>query len=382
MALYCTNFTSIGKAVLHGAVGLQSNYSFIERVPACSNCPAHKNLELYKDFSDSEEYIKARNTCEICPHVKAHKEYRNESNQYGTRKCLNTNALLLFLLYHFLQPDENGIVRNVSVQEIADLLSVKKKTIINNNKILSDRGYIYTSSSYDLGTINIWIRDYKSYFMNANQGGRGYLTLSKDTFQSLSESHSINFLRIQIKELLEIDDHSILGKTTIRKTYHELQRFLPSYCKRHIIQKLFQTTTSIFHTSTTDNYIDFSLPDTFPGKTMKEQYVLENKEKIAMEIESIQKAIQEKKKHPALKFYSGIKWFDCLPITEYAALNLTNAQINDLANLSVQFSLNHVLRALSVIYENFICMDTQIRSFGGLARRIIQQQLQEDFKTA
>ena len=147
------NYASIGKAIIIQAVGIQRNYSenvtikIDKEKTGCISCP-------YAEFPNAEKCAVCEKRCFI-----TEKKYINEKNKYGTKNRLKINALKMLIYFHFLHPDSNGLIKNVSIKELAQTLHCDERTVTNNIKLLQDYGYIYFSKSFS-GKRNIMLVDY------------------------------------------------------------------------------------------------------------------------------------------------------------------------------------------------------------------------------
>ena len=66
----------------------------------------------------------------------------------------------------------------------------------------------------------------------------------------------------------------------------------------------------------------------------------------------------------------------------FKPLKFKDYELEDLAQLSMQYSFNNVLHALSYVYNKYYIKERTINNLGGLIRTIIVQILNKDFKTA
>ena len=254
------NFKPIGKAVLHRAIGLSENYTMDENIrlltPAvpeqCIGCEQYKERCAYADFPQSAQYNDAVSACRKCQYGKTleintvikprllekekKKRYVNEKNRYGYAKRLKLRSVLLFIAYHMIVSNSNGILRNVSISDLADLLKCSKRAIRYNNQILSEEGYIYISNGIDGEHINVCLPEYKSYFLPAQEGGRGFFTMSKELFTALCEIKQTTALRIVLKTLLSMETDVLSMNEPRLESYVQIRRYLPDYCKRNIVQ--------------------------------------------------------------------------------------------------------------------------------------------------
>lgn len=384
MSLEIRNYAPIGKAVLHRIIGLQDNYKMQSCSKYCKKCPISTILKNYQLFPDTHEYQKAIDTCTICPHRdESETIYVNELNRFGSSQKLKSNAMLLFLFYHLLGPNEYGIIANIPIKLLAKKLNVAEKTIRENNKILADSGYIYISYGIDQSVINVCLTEYRSYFKAANEGGRGYLTFTKILFDELVIDKSVNLLRIKLKTLLELDDNSLTNhRNSLTKTYKELQRFLPSYCKRNVIQKLLQIGTPAFSFHYNEKTVTTILSESFNGKLAKERAFVENKTIIENTVEDINQTILANKNNLFTTYSFKEYHFNHLVLKKYVPLKLKDKDISDMTALSLQYSLEFVFRAFATIYKDYIAEDKPIQNLGGLMRSEIRKFLNTSLHTA
>lgn len=118
------NFANIGKAVLIQSIGLQKNYIEVKESEtsvidynnaACTDCKYKAFIQAFAP--DSEAYLSACEACRNCPHkiftqkTEYKKIYHNETNRFGYKPRLKTNAIKLLLLLHFYHPDRFGIIK-------------------------------------------------------------------------------------------------------------------------------------------------------------------------------------------------------------------------------------------------------------------------------
>ena len=382
------SFGNIGKAVLAKALGLQKNYSeVIESTQEvidveASGCEACKWHSIKSVTREGEElYSECCRACEACPHrlmktvCTYKKKYCNETNQFGGYlPRLKTNAIKLFLAYHLLDVDRYGFVRGADPKELAGLLNCDVKTIHNNNELLREYGYISYAKA-DNGRINLYLPDYENYFKPASSGGRGFLVVSEGVFEELLKIESINELRLTLRQLMEFDLLGNHDACSIEKSYKELKRMLPDYCKRNIIQKASRKLT-MFVTEIKDTLVKFMIKPEFDAKRKKEEalnfYEQELRtfcKEFTHDVIQLNTAICDAKDSKFMDFFSE-------EAEEYTAWFLTELEISDLASLCLQYSYNSVMEALASIYRTYRLKNTHISNLGGLARTVIKSMYQ------
>ena len=376
-------FCNIGKAVLTKALGLQKNYSeMIEtsyevidiEASNCESCKWHKIKSVTKP--SEELYVECENACASCPHrcMKTEytykKVYHNEQNAFGYQVTLKTNAIKIFLLYHFLGVDSIGFIKNVDLQELADRIGCDIKTIHNNNVLLQNYGYIHFSK-VDAHRINVYLSDYENYLKPASHGGRGFLVMSKDVLEEVLKITSINELRITLRELMEFDSLKNQKTDSIEKSYSELRRMLPAYCKRNIIQKA-SNKLSMFLTEIKDNFVKFIIKPEYDAKKQKEEQLTYYEQELASFSQEFAKDVAEINTNIYSIRDSKFADFFTEPETiEYRCWFFTKLEIADLASLCLQYSYDIVIKALQSIYKTYKLRGTPIKNLGGLTRTVI-----------
>ncbi len=383
------NFATIGKAVLHQVSGLQKNYKEVyeestqelnEIETGCYSCPTYREKEIYHHFPDSEEYQNCLGQCSNCPFKKYSVKYvqtvkyNNEANRFGYAPRLKKIPLLLFLMYHFHTIDKNGIIIDVDVKYLSEFLRCTERSIHAANEKLVEYGYISVSNgSIPNKLINVQLKNYKSYFLTAKEGGRGYYICSINTLKDLINAVTINIIRLVVRQLLEDDDNSVKASYdgTIEKTYQELRRALPDYCKPNVIRKAFEgcktkdSEIKIFDIAEEGtNKVIFTINQEHQAKKNKISYLRENEIQLTKAINNINDVINEapeqlQETYP--QFYNP-------EMTDYPPITLKDTEMKDLVSMTVQYTLWHVLDALADVYTEYILNKIQITNLGGLIR--------------
>lgn len=391
-----SNFCRMGKATLTRAIGLQKNFKEIiltgpdkldQYKSGCLSCPVHKAKNQLEMIGLSAQSNILNEKCHGCSSAVWEKQYEikyiNERNIYGYQPRLKSNALKLLIVYHFLQPDQLGIIKNINVKDLALILQVDERTITYNNEILSNYGYCHFSDSgWGKNQINVLLPDYRNYHKPAAEGGRGYLTFSQDILDTLLPQN-LNQLRLTLKGLLETDRQALVsGTAEVDITYDRLRGFLPVYCNRSIIRKtLSDMDTPIFDLQETDTYVTFRLMPDYNGKELRTQYIKENRKEMVDYLDTLNSYIDEAQVTSQEESRESIDMaLNILGITlaeQYRPYFLHNNDYDDLAALCVQYSSSIVRQAVIDIYNNYINATPQlvIKNYGGLIRSIIQKRL-------
>lgn len=362
-----SSYAPVGKSILRRIIGLSQNHT--EYVcEHCEKCRNHELVQEYASFPDSEEYRKAVSTCSLCPLAK--KQYINEQNRYGTEIRLNRNAVLLFLQFHLLKPDRLGIVKNIPIDFLAKRLKCDKKTIKNNLNILADNHMIYYSHGMERSLVNICILEYKTYFLSAHEGGRGYYTLSDVVMEQLIAIKNVNNMRLTIKTLLDMDDkHKTVSSPTLSYTYQELISFLPSYFKKartlELIKQIKDECENAILTPHISEYtVSFTLGHVYQPFLMKIEQEKKHKEEIITRITSINESLSK-------QLAPSDRDFQIEKLDFYPTLPSDDKFITDLVNISMEYSIDHIFYALSQYYIHYLVDGTYIANPGGLIRTIV-----------
>lgn len=392
------NFTNIGKAVLLQAIGLQKNYTEIKESTvevidynnaACSDCKYRAILNAFEP--NSEAYEAALEACKNCPkkvfttETIYKKIYHNEKNRYAQNSYkprLKTNAVKLLLALHFFHPDRFGIIKNIDIRELASLLACDIKTIRNNLCILNKYSYI-TYSKPDTYLITVCLNDYENYYLPAKKGGRGFFVMSFELFKQLLKIRTLVTLRIYLRELIDIDNLNISGGpfTAVSKSFKDIKHSLPDYCKPHVIKKAIQQENEIFNITLKEFSVRFEIKDEYNSKQQKEKcynYYIDKFTAFISEFNNIAVSLNVNNIKPEKYAF----YFDIVPSEYYHLLYLKDFEIEDLAMLSIQYSYDTVLYALSSVYKTYILNDRKINNLGGLVRTVINSQLNSLFGAA
>lgn len=391
------NFANIGKAILIQALGLQKNYhEIIETTSeiidynnsACEDCKWKEYINTFNKGSDI--YTQAANMCNNCPHKKVtttntyKKIYHNEKNKFGYKPTLKNNALKMLLLLHFFHPDRFGIIKNIDIHNIAKILSCTERTIFNNLTILQEYNYI-SYCKIDTYTINLCLNDYDKYYLPAQKGGRGFIVMSKELLVQLIEVNNLISLRIHLRELIELDNLNAKGPfTAISKSISDIKKLLPDYCKPCIIKGSIKNTNNIFDITISESSIRFEIKEQFNSKLQKENCFNEYCKIFNDFIYEFNNAVSLINTNNSydLKFKLFFDTNTLYKPDEYTMINIKDYEIEDMAQLAIQYSFDLVLEAYRIIYITYILEDKKVNNLGGLLRTIVQSQLNKSYLAA
>lgn len=379
------NFANIGKAAIIQSLGFQKNYTEVIETTqdtidynnaACQTCKYRTVVNTFD--KNSKPYADACAACASCPHKALiqknvyKKIYHNEKNRYGYRPMLKSNAIKLFLMLHFYNPDRNGIIYDINPSELADMIGCNVRTIWNNLHVLQEYTYIsYSKTQY--GFINVILNDYENYYLPANKGGRGFLVMSKELMSRLNSIDSLVSLRIFIRELLSLDSPDLKGVASVDyKNIRDIRNTLPAYCKPSIIKAKLISTSDIFRVSFKDDVVRFEIDKTFIPKNQKacvhDEYV-----------DMLNQFVWNFNQNVAY-INSGENISDTFssffnmntPVASYKLMKLSDIEIDDIASLSLHYSYEIVMNALSVVYKQYYMYEKTVSNLAGLLSTIIR----------
>ncbi len=398
-----SNFARIGKGVITKSIGLQENYIDVfevserkldEEKSGCAGCPVCSAKCQMRDLGAGEAVEILESKCRECPQAvytetyTEKKKYINEKNQFGYQETLKSNAIKLLLAYHFLQPNAYGLVEDISIKGLAELVGCTAATIRACNKTLSEYGYccVCESGRYD-GCINIILPEYKNYHKTAAEGGRGYITMSSDMMRKILGLQGVNTLRLNLKGILEVDSSSCRSTedpelASATATYKKLRGFLPDYCKRNVIIKALQKNSSIFSFDCNDKSVTFNINKEFAQKNVRSS-MMQNEE---AEMKSYIANLNQTLFMAGKEYIQGadpladarLASYHIAAASGYTLLGLSEKDYKDLASMCIQYSRDMVQKAVITVYNDYTVHGTEIRNFGGIVRTIIRSMLSAD----
>lgn len=403
IAMELSNFARIGKGIITKSIGLQENYIEVfevaeskldEEKSGCADCPVCSAKCQMRDLGAGEAVEILKSKCRECQQAvytetyTEKKKYINEKNQFGYQETLKSNAIKLLLAYHFLQPNAYGLVEDISIKGLAELVGCTAATIHACNKTLSEYGYccVCESGRYD-GCINIILTEYKNYHKTAAEGGRGYITMSSDMMRKILAMEGVNTLRLNLKGILEVDSSSCRSTedpelASATATYKKLRGFLPDYCKRNVIIKALQKDSSIFSFDCNDKSVTFNINKKFAQKNVRSSMMqneeAEMKSYIANLNQTLFMAGKEYIKGADPLADARLSSYHIAAASGYTLLGLSEKDYKDLASMCIQYSRDMVQKAIITVYNDYTVHGTEIRNFGGIVRTIIRAMLSAD----
>lgn len=389
-------YARVGKAPLIKAVGLQKNHKEIyytetlelDRYKSgCFSCPNYKNVE-FAEYLPPQIQAQAKQCCASCPSAqyktvyKEHVKYINEKNIFGYAKRLTAIPLKLLLVYHFGSPNPQGIIRGYNTTQLATYIGCTPRSVRNANNTLQEYGYIHVLESLHKNQFDIMLMEYKDYAKTAREGGRGYATFNREFLEEVIHVNDINQLRVFLRVALDLD---IKKDPEEEISYTSLQRFLPDYCKKGVIQKALSTVSHLYDLVFDNDKVKFVLNKVFHGRSDYENSQIAGEKEISeyistidSSIEAVNKAIMEEKT-PDTEFLSDQEIDPSVPLKNkktklYVAFNLSAEDMKDLGLLVSSYSLDSVKKVVKYIHKKYIAKLRKIDNFGALARTLLKDE--------
>lgn len=355
----------ISKAAYVAMLGTQENFKetyIVETIDekACesSGCPFFQIKQQLSDDTNALSHDPnmldkiIEDCCKKCPTAYSCKKttvYHNEKNKYQTDKLFKNGTIRFsksqvkqYLLYHFLTKNNSGIISHLKETDIAKILGCSLRTVRNNNEFLCNNLYISVCHTLMPGVITVLLRGYKDRALPAEKGGRGYLVMTKESFETLLEIDDVNELRAQLRLLLSADDHKASDKkTSIPTSLKYIRRKLPKYITPKKIVELVSEpkNDSLFDIHYfKSNELRFKLKESFDPLSKKQ------------ELTNI--------------FETNFKTY-----TEEINCVLEQKDYDDLVQMSFQYNYETVFGTLKYVSSKLI--DESIKNVGGYIRDVI-----------
>ena len=379
-----TPYARVGRSPLIKAVGLQKNFKEVfytetleldRYASGCFSCPNYKNVE-FAEFMPPQIQTKAKQCCASCPFA------QYEKNMFGYARRLTAIPLKLLLVYHFGSPNPQGIVRGYNTTQLAAYLGCSPRSVRNANITLAEYGYIHVLESLKKNHFDVMLMEYKDYAKTAREGGRGYATFNKEFLDEIMQITDINQLRVFLRIALDLDTKKDPEEEI---SYSSLQRFLPDYCKKGVIQKALSAASRLYDLVFDNDKIKFTLNTIFHGRTeyensqiSGENEIYEYIQKIDSSIETVNQAILEDKPFEA-EFLSDqeIEPSIASKIKKeklYVAFDLSAENFKDLGLLVSTYSIDAVKKVIRYIHKNYVAKLKTIDNFGALARTLLKDE--------
>lgn len=340
-----------------------------------SNCTAYKELAgiekllSQKDSDPDPDRIRQNlqlierkkvilQSCEGCIYCKKKTTYKNELKKYALYhkeyafRRLPKIATKLYILLHFLPMLRLGtssqpyyIIYNVSIKDLADKINCTEASIKKSIDLLTAFYYITATTGCKDKSYNIHIQDYELSHKTAAQGGSGYITLSQDILDHLLDQQNVNCLRALCYKLLRQDDitQSAEQNQTVEIPIKDIKTILPKHIN-YMAKFRSCFSDSIFQTLFDNGKCYFTLTKYHLKRDIKDY------------IEYTSKKLKELCQCQSFEFVS-------------------EDDIQDLAKMAPQYSIEPLMDALAIIKNNYIDKGVKIFSIGAFTRRICEKRL-------
>ena len=337
-------FASIGLSGLIPALSLRRNSKeyvpvtrLDESASGCFSCPNRKS---------------GGEACASCPSriyfTETKTVYRNEKARYGRKPPLRKNALALYMHLHFLNPDANGYVSSIDEEEAASALGCSKRTVENNMRLLQKNGYVSFGKTSVPDRLQAFITDYKTAFLKADEGGRGYLRISRELFERLVALPDVNSMRLAVRTYFEeSEEERRFGKET-EKSLNEIKSRLPKYVTKKRLLEILESDgfAEVFEVLKGSRSASLFVRKRFDQMRIAESL----KAECLAEVRKFAAAVNRKagKKTPKL--------------------SLTPSETSDVCGTALKIPIPSVLEGLKRFYETYVKQGIPYGSAGALVR--------------
>ncbi|MGX9758869.1 hypothetical protein ACWYRQ_21600 [Clostridioides difficile] len=375
----------ISKSRLKNMLGIfKTSTKKIEKTDhsVCNSCDIRKNYSLHKDKLDE--------FCSNCPKIKTFTEFSyviEKETSTGTIEIvtnrnktisLSKAAIKQFIAYHFIAFNKNFVRKSVSFKNIADICNVSVVTARYNHSILIETGLVY-ATEVKRGKFDIVIDgEYKNHLKKCD-GGQGYITMSLDTLKHLLKFDNVNELKLEIKKLLWADANTSKNKK-VKFNKENLISVLPSYIRKSSkrLEAFLKGSKTLFDIS--NNRIDTSRYET--KEKVRNRYINFIKEKIEKFFNNTGCSLSAN--------YSKVLEQVNLDKHELYKEDLNRQLelekeliINDLVSLSIQYSINRVLKTLNYLFNEYTIDEndinySEIKNPGAFIRTIIVKNINKN----
>ena len=388
------SFASIGKLLLKRAVGLQRNFKEIEyeiiskldeQASGCFACPNHSLKAVFAKEPKSKQYRKACEFCENCT-MRVYKEesvekvnYVNEKNRYAGEPghyihTLKTNAIKLLLVLHMMNPNRWGHIMELPINKLKTVLNCDRKTVCANLRKLREYGYIEFVNHR--GNLNVVLEGYENYFKPAKEGGRGFLTLSNALVEELLLIKDLTTLRIFLQQLAEVDQKYQMESNRVVKSYAELLRGLPEYCKPNHVKKHLEENVNnrIFELEVKEK-VTFRLNQKYNAKKVKTELINDSRKDLMFYVNRLNENFEKINKEN-LRPDTFLPKIFCDPMKQnqkYLPFVVSNNAFADLAKMCWQYSIYSIMDTLNYVYVNYVLKHVPIENLPALVRVLLPE---------
>lgn len=185
------------------------------------------------------------------------------TNYNETFVTMPKTAILQALLYHFFIKDNLGMIRDISLKMVSDILGVSTCCVKRNNDLLQACNLIHV---VPLGKnrYNIAICKTVPLYETKKNGGKGYITMTKEQFKHILDLSKqkldkditcVNMIKSELRLLLNADvasnDDQKIGKISM----HRYNSIFPNYLQKSVKNKELLLNNSLFEYKKVDNNV-------------------------------------------------------------------------------------------------------------------------------
>ena len=387
-------FGRISKSQIIQLIGTTDNYALYEDTCEVSHIQVLteqcKACDCYatSPFAGECEYYCS--TCKNCPFYQSEKQYiskkvkiyKNEENYYGKKGTVGKSAIKVWIALHFCSPDDNGLVRSISISEICVLTGLHTRQIKYALKQLFKEGYIAYSASIPNcnSEFDVMLLEYRNMYATAEKGGKGYITLSENNLKEIMAFKNINELRTYVRLYLTCDDTAVRNNGKYQYftslSLFVAKKWLPEYLTFDNIKAIFASLKNHFIINEQNNmkyavnFINSTNAKLLYNETLEDaetaviDYINEINELVTTNINAESRI---KMAQMGILTETPKKWKN-----KRILLTANSAQVLELAKLSIEYGLDAVKVAISKIVKNYHFEDKKIKSWGALARNYIK----------
>lgn len=341
--MYLTKFAAIGKSFIRNILGVQENYK-VEEVVEYTDISICEKCKFFKSNSEtSKKYC--LNYCKKAKSRKVKTTYYNEANRFHipVKERLSKSQIKQILLYHFLDVDENGIIKDICSREVSRIIDCDIKTVKNNNDRFRELSHAFCTRYVD-GVFSTIIPECKNYSLPRSKGGSGYISMPLDILEELLKIDNVNALRIELRKLIEFDTANINAKVVIpaEYSYSTLGKFLPKYLRYgKAINSVIAKGSNLFENIVEGRSIVFKLKNEYDSNLIKNNM-----------INKCEEIFDE--------YYEEYFYF-------------SDKDFLSVIKLSLEYGIEVIKETLDRIYRDYVLRERVVKNLGGLMRTVIRR---------
>lgn len=402
MLLNCANVSEKKLEILTGYnINKRYTYSKIIRqsvslddvIEACPDiCPhKHDSLDsLFNSTSNDSIYMLNKKYCSKCNVFK--KGICNETTVkteglenflhkiYIKDNSFTKYQILIYILLHFLSPDKDGFIEEISFGMLSEYLDCSLATLKNSLETLAKKKLIQTSiltySKYD--EFNVQILDYRDMY-SQSYATKGYLCLSQEFFNEIKNSGNVNTLRLSLGLMIcQYKNYADIKSGELRLKKRDVTKVLPSYMHyrvKNLINSVSQSlcTLNINFKSVTCKFCDIAnLKSINLVNSIDKKTSLKNLKEYVNNLNTyLGNNYNQNNKR---KFPETFKDLKIPPNLEIRRIDVSDEQFRSLADMSLSFGFEYVKKSILNIVKDNISNLEDIQSVAALVRNNLKMR--------